>query len=152
MPRLKVASHQYRSIVTLKQFQPGTTDSPFPTRPLSSHPPCTKVLKLPSSPSHPLLATPPLPQPYSSTIFLYSSPPINPSTSPLPPSPTSILAIHPSPSGPLLIIPGFSSSTPFASMIFPDTGVMMSDADFTDSTAPMLSPLLISRPRAGSST
>jgi hypothetical protein len=49
-------------------------------------------------------------------------------------------------------VPGLSSNTLFASTILPPTGVMMSDALFTDSTAPMDSPALTSRSMEGSST
>ena len=87
---------------------------------------------------------------YSAVNFAYSSVLIRLSISPL--SFTCILAIHPSPSGLLFIVPGFSCSTLFASMIFPDMGVKISDADLTDSTAPMESPAFTSRSRAGSST
>ena len=67
-------------------------------------------------------------------------------------SATSIFAIQPPLSGSLLIVAGFSANISFASMIFPDTGVMMSEADLTDSTAPIESPALTSRSTAGSST
>ena len=53
---------------------------------------------------------------------------------------TFSLAIHPSVSGLLLIVLGFSSNEEFTSRIFPDKGVIISEADFTDSTAPMVSP------------
>ena len=86
--------------------------------------------------------------PYSSVNFLYSSGPIKPSTSPFP---TSILAIHPSDSGYLLITPGFSSSKSFLATTFPERGVKISDADFTDSTAPIVSPALHSVSMVGSS-
>ena len=87
---------------------------------------------------------------YSVVNFAYSSKVINFSTSPA--SFTRILAIHPSPSGLLFIVAGFSVSTLFASMIFPATGVKISDADLTDSTAPIASPADTSRSRAGNST
>lgn len=87
---------------------------------------------------------------YSAVNFAYSSILIRFSTSPA--SVTWIFAIHPSPSGLLFIVPGFSCSTSFASIIFPDTGVKISDADLTDSTAPMESPADTSRSMAGNST
>ena len=89
---------------------------------------------------------------YSSAVKAsYASLPIRSSTSPAPCSPTWILAIHPSASGPLFIVPGFSCKKSFAAMIFPVTGVLMSDADLTDSTAPIVSPRLTSRLMEGSS-
>lgn len=80
---------------------------------------------------------------YSSTLIRFS---ISPTSF------TCILAIHPSPSGPLFIVAGFSCSTSFASMTFPDTGVNISDADLTDSTAPRESSADTSRSMAGNST
>jgi len=86
----------------------------------------------------------------SSVKARYASASINPSSSAV--SVTLIFASHPSPSGLLLIVPGFSSSTLLTSIMVPPTGVMMSEADFTDSTAPIASPLLTSVSTVGSST
>ena len=49
----------------------------------------------------------------------------------------------PFPLRPLIDRPGFSCSTSFTATIVPETGVLMSEADFTDSTAPIVSPFLI---------
>lgn len=64
---------------------------------------------------------------------------------------TVILAIQASPSGSLLMLPGFDSSSELISATTPETGVRISEADFTDSTAPMASPSLTSVSTAGSS-
>jgi len=57
---------------------------------------------------------------------------------------TSNFAIQPSPSGFLLTGAGFSSNTLFTSVTLPPIGVRISEADFTDSTAPTASPAAIS--------
>ena len=90
------------------------------------------------------------PSPSPSACLSYSLLLIKPSISFT--SSTWILANHPSASGPLLIVPGFSSNSPFVSVIVPEMGVMMSEADLTDSTAPMVSPLVTLRSLVGSST
>jgi hypothetical protein len=78
---------------------------------------------------------------YSSFVIIF------PSGSPS----TVILAIHASPSGSLLIFAGVCSRLELTSATVPLIGVRMSEADFTDSTAPMASPELTSMSVWGSS-
>lgn len=66
-------------------------------------------------------------------------------------SETVILAIQASPSGSLLMLLGVSSRAELTSATVPLTGVRMSEADLTDSTAPMASPSPTSRSTWGSS-
>lgn len=86
---------------------------------------------------------------YSSSLINFSSSfsvsPVNSTfaTQP-PPAPESSLA--------LFIVPGFSSNKLLTSITLQVTGELMSEADFTDSTAPMASPAATSVSTAGSST
>lgn len=64
---------------------------------------------------------------------------------------TWIFAIQASPSGSLFTLPGVLSSPSLTSVTIPETGVRMSEADFTDSTEPIASPSLTSVSTAGSS-
>ena len=66
-------------------------------------------------------------------------------------SDTVILAIQAPPSGSLLMLPGLFSSSELTSATVPLTGVRMSEADLTDSTAPIASPSPTSRSTCGSS-
>lgn len=65
---------------------------------------------------------------------------------------TLIFAIQLAPSGSLLRSPGWFSRALFTSVTVPPMGLRISEADLTDSTAPIASPPLTSRSISGSST